>query len=221
MGTHPIFESDFDCLTVMDLCRNKKSEIFGLYDRSDFIRLTIDELVETGELVTLNKLCVELKITAEAARTEMKKYKKENADKLTVLRRLTGIRDSVIHVVLVRAEHSSTQSASFSKILSNRLYGFSKDRVLEGAINTYQFLPMKIIFCERQPQFCPKSRCFLDDTMSKEFEDLCVEVHNSFLSHKKTCRKPPQIIQATEDFDYSALTSSNSDCESIQMDYSD
>ena len=123
--------------------RKENSEIFGPYDRSDFTRLAIDELVETGELVTLNKLCMVLRITAEAARTQMKQYKKEYGGKLTVLRKLIGIRDSNIHVVLVRAEDSITESTRFSKLISNRMYGFSKDRVLEGRLEKKTLLYYK------------------------------------------------------------------------------
>jgi len=33
MGTHPIFESDFDCLTVLDCLRNGSSFFAGLEEK--------------------------------------------------------------------------------------------------------------------------------------------------------------------------------------------
>ena len=116
----------------------ERKDVNGPFDWTDYHRLTISDLVEVGELVTVNKLSHLLNIPLKEAKFEIETYSKLNPFELSTLRSLTGQMDGVITICLVDEENAPAERRKFDLIKADSVYAFAKRDALQGAVNTYQ-----------------------------------------------------------------------------------
>merc|ERR1711892_688547 len=108
MGTHPIFESDFDCLTVQN---RMDSQIKDLLDGSDF--------------VTFTDVANELQVHVNKAKTIIKDFAKASSDETVYF--LSGVANGQLLITLARGSAQRKEKvARFSKIFSHHVYGVAK-----------------------------------------------------------------------------------------------
>merc|ERR1712142_209542 len=117
MGTHPIFESDFDCLTV----------IMGEFKQE------LDDLLSEHECISINLVASELNVHINKAKSILTNY----AEKTKHVRfyYLSGLKESKLKILITKERENEVKN--FEKLYSSHIYAIvTNDFEFENYVRT-------------------------------------------------------------------------------------
>merc|ERR1711970_373828 len=116
MGTHPIFESDFDCLTV----------------RMEF-KQELEDLMSEHECLSINLVSSELNLHINKAKSILTKY--AESKKYVRFYYLSGLVENKLKILITKDR--DTEVEKFKKLYSSHIYAVtSKDFEFENYVHT-------------------------------------------------------------------------------------
>merc|ERR1711917_154821 len=107
MGTHPIFESDFDCLTV----------------RMVEFKQELEDLMSEHECLTINLIASELNIHINKAKSILTKYA-ENTKHVRFYY-LSGLLENKLKLLITKEREKEVKK--FQKLFSSHIYAIATD----------------------------------------------------------------------------------------------
>ena len=120
-------------------------EIDGPYDWTDYNFLTLDDLINSGELVTLPKMCSIFNIKLKEAKVLLKEFTESKLPgELSTVRYISGRRKKSEsfgseneNVIKLIDGNLIEEIKNEIEILNDHIYGISKFDAAEGATNSY------------------------------------------------------------------------------------
>merc|ERR1712131_186527 len=117
MGTHPIFESDFDCLTV------------GMVE----FKQELEDLLSEHQFISINLIASELNVHVNKAKSILTKYA-ENTKHVRFYY-LSGLVENKLKLLITRERES--EAKKFQKLFSSHIYAIAtEDFEFENYVRT-------------------------------------------------------------------------------------